>query len=235
MTRAVFMQGRSPCKFMPAFHMKLFLSANTDDVAEATALGYPAGQVVGSATQLAADDPEDRDLRIAFDFDAVLADDSAERVYATEGMAPRRGSSPPGARPARGPCACLHGAGPVESAEPVLGEASRTRGSGAGRSPNTRRRASADRSWCSTRVSRRRMYASSTVSPPFPRKNGQPVCSFHGVLGQKGGIWWSTLCPRRAGRRSVGGDGVDPRTDAARVLGASSHPAPERDSGHEGR
>ena len=83
MTRAVFMQGRSPYKFMPAFRMKLFLSANPGDVAEATELGYPAGQVVGSVTSLAADD---RDLRIAFDFDAVLADDSAERVFDAKGI-----------------------------------------------------------------------------------------------------------------------------------------------------
>jgi len=80
------MQGRSPYKFMPAFGMKLFLSANPGDVADATALGFPAGQVVGSPADFAADDPKNRDLRIAFDFDSVLADDSAERVYATEGM-----------------------------------------------------------------------------------------------------------------------------------------------------
>lgn len=86
MTRAVFMQGRSPFKFMPAFKMKLFLSANPNDVKAALGLGYPAGQVVGDAGQLAADDPQDLDLRIAFDFDAVLADDSAEQVYAADGI-----------------------------------------------------------------------------------------------------------------------------------------------------
>lgn len=86
MTRAVFMQGRSPFKFMPAFKMKLFLSANPHDVKSALALNYPAGQVVGDAGQLAADNPNDVDLRIAFDFDAVLADDSAEQVYATDGI-----------------------------------------------------------------------------------------------------------------------------------------------------
>lgn len=86
MTRAVFTQGRSPYKYMPAFGMKLFLSAEPADVAEATELGFPAGQVVGSVTDLEADDPNDRDLRIAFDFDAVLADDSAERVYVDEGI-----------------------------------------------------------------------------------------------------------------------------------------------------
>ena len=86
MTRAVFMQGRSPFKFMPAFKMKLFLSANPDDVKEALKRGYPAGQVVGEAGHLTADDPEDLDLRIAFDFDAVLADDSAEQIYASDGI-----------------------------------------------------------------------------------------------------------------------------------------------------
>lgn len=86
MTRAVFMQGRSPYKFMPAFGMKLFLSANPGDVAEAIGLGFPAGQVVGVVDDLAADDPEDRNLRVAFDFDAVVADDSAERIYLAEGM-----------------------------------------------------------------------------------------------------------------------------------------------------
>lgn len=86
MTRAVFMQGRSPFKFMPAFKMKLFLSANQNDVEEATELGYPAGRVLGTPGGLADDDSSDPDLRIAFDFDAVLADDSSEQVYAAEGM-----------------------------------------------------------------------------------------------------------------------------------------------------
>lgn len=71
MTRAVFMQGRSPYKFMPAFKMKLFLSANEKDVEEATALGYPAGRVLGTTAGLAKDDNSDPDLRITFDFDAV--------------------------------------------------------------------------------------------------------------------------------------------------------------------
>lgn len=85
-TRAVFMQGHSPYRFMPAFGMRLFLSANDDDVREATAEGYPAGTVLGSHAALIADDPADRDLRISFDFDAVLADDSSERLYAEAGI-----------------------------------------------------------------------------------------------------------------------------------------------------
>ncbi|GAA2497568.1 5'-nucleotidase [Actinocorallia cavernae] len=82
-SRAVFMQGRSPYKFMPALNMSLFLSANGDDVREAVAAGLPAGHVLGAAYP---DDAADRELRIAFDFDGVLATDAAEQVYQAEGL-----------------------------------------------------------------------------------------------------------------------------------------------------
>ncbi|WP_233435951.1 5'-nucleotidase [Streptomyces anulatus] len=44
-SRAIFMQGRSPHRFMPALNMSLFLSANERDVREAVAAGLPAGHV----------------------------------------------------------------------------------------------------------------------------------------------------------------------------------------------
>ena len=76
-TRAIFMQGRAPYRFMKPLRMSLFLSANEADVREAIGLGFAAGHVVGHAVP----DDGDTDLRIAFDFDGVLADDSAERVF----------------------------------------------------------------------------------------------------------------------------------------------------------
>ncbi|MEU1622375.1 5'-nucleotidase [Streptomyces sp. NPDC005722] len=82
-SRAIFMQGRSPHRFIPALNMSLFLSASETDVREAVALGLPAGRVLGSAV---ADDSEDQDLRIAFDFDGVLADDSSEQVFQSDGI-----------------------------------------------------------------------------------------------------------------------------------------------------
>jgi 5'-nucleotidase len=82
-TRAIFMQGRSPYHFMPALNMSLFLSANETDVREAVALGLPAGRVLGPT---AADESDDQDLRIAFDFDGVLADDSSEQVFQADGI-----------------------------------------------------------------------------------------------------------------------------------------------------
>ena len=76
------MQGRAPYRFMRPLRMSLFLSANEADVREATSLGFAAGHVVGRAVP----DDGDTDLRIAFDFDGVLADDSAERVFQSGGL-----------------------------------------------------------------------------------------------------------------------------------------------------
>lgn len=81
-TRAIFMQGRSPYKFMEAFGMSLFLSGNKHDVREALDLGFAAGQVLGETVQ----DSEGSDLRIAFDFDGVLADDSSEKIMQADGL-----------------------------------------------------------------------------------------------------------------------------------------------------
>ncbi|MFD8982419.1 5'-nucleotidase [Streptomyces sp. NPDC059564] len=82
-SRAVFQQGRSPHRFMPALNMSLFLSANGSDVREAVADGLPAGHVLKTER---VDDDTDQELRIAFDFDGVLAGDSSERIYRTAGI-----------------------------------------------------------------------------------------------------------------------------------------------------
>lgn len=81
-SRAIFMQGRSPYRFIEALNMSLFLSANEMDVREALGMGFAAGQVLGAP----AASPNGQDLRIAFDFDGVLADDSSERVMQSSGL-----------------------------------------------------------------------------------------------------------------------------------------------------
>jgi 5'-nucleotidase len=78
-TRAIFMRGKAPYKFMEPLKMSLFLSQNASDVRDAIGLGLPAGHVQKSVVT---DDTEDDDLRVAFDFDGVLAGDESERVYA---------------------------------------------------------------------------------------------------------------------------------------------------------
>jgi len=77
-TRAGFFSGESPYKYIPAFNTSLFLSANDEDVHQAIRLGIPAGRVIDTRIE---DDDEDMELRIAFDFDGVLADDAAEKIY----------------------------------------------------------------------------------------------------------------------------------------------------------
>lgn len=77
-SRAAFMAGKSPHEYIPAFNISLFLSANESDVLEAIKLGYPAGVVLPS---IVVDDDLDEQLRVAFDFDGVVADDEAESVY----------------------------------------------------------------------------------------------------------------------------------------------------------
>ena len=81
-TRAFFMAGRKPYPFMESVNASLYLSTNAEQVKEAVDLGYPAGYVLPCA---AVDDEEDDQLRIAFDFDGVLVDDEAERVYKKTG------------------------------------------------------------------------------------------------------------------------------------------------------
>lgn len=78
MTRAVFLQGSSPLKYIPAFDIELFLSANSQDVTQAILAGYPAGRVIKGNIK---DDLNDLELRIAFDFDGVIIDDEAESIY----------------------------------------------------------------------------------------------------------------------------------------------------------
>lgn len=81
-TRAVFAQGKAPYDYIGAFDMSLFLSGSRADVDAATALGFPAGHVLPSTAEYDENDPT---LRVAFDFDSVLAGDESERVYKESG------------------------------------------------------------------------------------------------------------------------------------------------------
>lgn len=77
-SRAAFLEGKSPYEYIPAFNASLFLSANEEDVIKAISSGHPAGTVLPSKT---IDDSGSEELRIAFDFDGVIADDESETVF----------------------------------------------------------------------------------------------------------------------------------------------------------
>jgi 5'-nucleotidase len=81
-SRAVFVAGSNPFSYMEAFNASLFLSGNPKDVKEAVERGFPAGCIYPSDY---IDDDDDQELRLAFDFDGVIADDSAETIFQKNG------------------------------------------------------------------------------------------------------------------------------------------------------
>ncbi len=81
-TRAAFTKGEPTSRYVPAFGSHLFLSADTEDVKRALDEGYAAATIVPNVFRNETDE-----LRIAFDGDAVLFSDEAERVYQEKGLA----------------------------------------------------------------------------------------------------------------------------------------------------
>jgi 5'-nucleotidase len=81
--RLAFTGGREPYPYLEAFEASLFLSANRADVEAAIACGWAAGVV----TPATVPDDAGHELRVAFDFDGVLADDGSERLYKEQGLA----------------------------------------------------------------------------------------------------------------------------------------------------
>jgi len=85
--RGVFTRGRSPYRYLDALKANLFLSTNESDVRAALEAQFPAARVYPvdpDSPQAAANNAGE--LRIAFDGDAVLFSDEAERVYQSSGL-----------------------------------------------------------------------------------------------------------------------------------------------------
>lgn len=84
-TRALFLQGKDPSVYISPLCIDLFLSANETDVKQAIRAGYPAGQVLKKQNNYI-DSLNDPELRIALDFDGVIVNDEAEKVYKNGGI-----------------------------------------------------------------------------------------------------------------------------------------------------
>ncbi len=82
--RGVFTRGRPPWHYLRPLQAQLFLSANDADVRAALAAGVPAARVYPDSARASAAHPDE--VRIAFDGDAVLFSDEAERIYAEGGL-----------------------------------------------------------------------------------------------------------------------------------------------------
>ena len=81
-TRAAFTSGATPYRYVAPFGTHLFLSADPEDVHAALKAGYAAATIVPARQRARAEGP----LRIAFDGDAVLFSDVAERVFKERGL-----------------------------------------------------------------------------------------------------------------------------------------------------
>ena len=82
--RGVFTQGRPPFGYLRPLRAHLFLSVNAQDVREALNAGFPAARVLVESVK--ASDAWPNEVRIAFDGDAVLFSDEAERVFQAQGL-----------------------------------------------------------------------------------------------------------------------------------------------------
>ena len=82
--RGVFTRGQPPWRYLRPLHANLFLSANEADVRSALGAGVPAARVYPHSAR--ASDAHPGEVRIAFDGDAVLFSDEAERIYQRDGL-----------------------------------------------------------------------------------------------------------------------------------------------------
>lgn len=82
--RGVFTRGQSPWRYLRPLQAHLFLSVNENDVRSALAAGVPAARVLPHAAR--AGEAHPNEVRIAFDGDAVLFSDEAERVFQKGGL-----------------------------------------------------------------------------------------------------------------------------------------------------
>lgn len=81
-SRAAFTGGAPPFRYMRPFGAHLFLSTNADDVREALSNDMAAASILPSRRVA----NEDAVLKFAFDGDAVLFSDEAEKVYQEKGL-----------------------------------------------------------------------------------------------------------------------------------------------------
>ena len=82
--RGSFTRGQPPWRYLKPLHANLFLSAHLSDVRAALDAGVPAAQVYPHSAH--ASEAHPHEVRIAFDGDAVLFSDEAERVYLAQGL-----------------------------------------------------------------------------------------------------------------------------------------------------
>jgi 5'-nucleotidase len=82
--RGSFTRGQPPWRYLKPLNANLFLSTHLSDVRAALDAGVPAAQVYPHSAH--ASEAHPHEVRIAFDGDAVLFSDEAERVFQSQGL-----------------------------------------------------------------------------------------------------------------------------------------------------
>jgi 5'-nucleotidase len=81
-SRAAFTRGESTHNLVGAFKANLFLSSNYQDVQKTLESGFAAASIIGTVAKKS----NTKQLRIAFDGDAVIFSDEAEKIYQAKGI-----------------------------------------------------------------------------------------------------------------------------------------------------
>lgn len=85
-SRAALVGGKGIAPYLDAFKTDLFLSANEEDVQEAINANVAAGIICDHSNLPINPEDDIPEIRIAFDGDAVIFSDEAERIYQSEGL-----------------------------------------------------------------------------------------------------------------------------------------------------
>ena len=123
--RAAFTNGVSPYRYMTAYGANLLLSTNASDVRSALLAGHAAATILPGSSS----GRESGQLRIAFDGDAVIFSDEAERVFQQHGLSAfaesesAAANQPLSGGPFRPVLEALHG---IQSAYPIENNPIRT-------------------------------------------------------------------------------------------------------------
>lgn len=81
--RAAFSGGENITKYLSAFDVDLFLTKNEEDVQEAIDAGFAAALIYDVPNEYT---PDDKEIRIAFDGDAVIFSEESEAIYKKHGL-----------------------------------------------------------------------------------------------------------------------------------------------------
>lgn len=82
---SAFTSGGSLTPYIKSYGIRLYLSMDENNVKEAVDAGLPAGRIM-STHAITEHDTDDGEIRIAFDFDGILASDDSEKLFQTGGL-----------------------------------------------------------------------------------------------------------------------------------------------------